>query len=147
MQLLHHKRHLSSVAICNANPSEYISFTWVSESIPSLNKFDALQKDSPYTKDINRLILASQEMGFMGSLYHKIVRNSTECQTWQQLQASHKVLGNQTHSFRLAFKDNFYFGKLVSVSAGYQRRAMVLSIGFFPGWVILAGCWCFFPLV
>ena len=78
-----------------------------------------MQKDSPYTKDINRLILASQEMGFMGSLYHKNVINSTECQTWQQLQESHKVLGNLTHSFRL-----------VSLSAGCQSlngwRAMVM---------------------
>ena len=63
--------------------------------------FYPLQKESAYSKDINRLIVASQEMGLMSSLFHNNVKNSTECQTWQQLEESHKALGKDV-SFRVA---------------------------------------------
>ena len=68
------------------------------------NQYYTLQKESAFTKHINRLILASQEMGFMGRLFSNNVRNSTECQTWQQEKESHRILGEQGEhvSFRVA---------------------------------------------
>ena len=104
MQLLHHEGHISSGADSTADTREYIGQQLVANSCSST--FDVLQKESAHTQDINRLILAAQEIGLMGSLFHKNVRNSTECQTWQQLQESHKVLGDNV-SFRVANPSDF----------------------------------------
>ena len=50
--------------------------------------------------DLNRLIVMSQQMGFMNNLFEKNVANSTKCTTWKQVTESHMVR-NQDAGFRL----------------------------------------------
>ena len=54
-------------------------------------------------KDINRLILASHEIGLKDHFFRKNVANITKCQTWQDVLDSHKLeKGDVTFTVRNA---------------------------------------------
>lgn len=68
-------------------------------------------------KDINRLILASQEMGLKDHLFRKNVANITKCQTWQDVLDSHK-LNQGDVSFTVGNAVGMLFLLILGLSAG-----------------------------
>ena len=50
--------------------------------------FSSFQKGSPFIQDVNRLIGLSGQMGMMDVT--AFLANSTKCDTWSEIKASHK---------------------------------------------------------
>ena len=70
--------------------------------------------------DLNRLIVISQQMGFMNNLFEKNVANSTKCRTWKQVAESH-MMRNQ--DVRIRLKD--LGGMLILLAVGLGAALII----------------------
>ena len=48
-----------------------------------------MQNESPYVKDVNRLIDTANQMGLIEELLNRETRNASTCKTWSDVEASH----------------------------------------------------------
>ena len=74
--------------------------------------FLSFQKGSPYIQDVNRLIGLSGQMGMMDVT--AFLANSTKCDTWSEIKASHKGPPiNDVHTRRDQKRCNLGAGRIL----------------------------------
>ena len=78
------------------------------------------QKGSPYLDDTNGLIQLAVEMGLIEFNLNRAVPNSTKCNTWTDIQASHKP-ENRT----LAVKFEDVYGVMVLLAIGFGGASLL----------------------
>ena len=91
-----------------------------------------LQKGSPYLNDTNELIQLGVEMGLIEYNLNRAVPNSTKCNTWTDIQASHKP-ENST----LAVKFEDVYGVVVLLAIGFGTASLLVVVERLT-WALLA---------
>ena len=79
------------------------------------------QKGSPYIEDVNRLIRLSVQMGLMD--VRPFVQNSTKCDTWNEILASHK----SAHTVELKLSDIYGMISLLSLGLLVTMASFIME--------------------
>ena len=92
------------------------------------------QKESPFLDELNHIIDTEYEMGEISDArHHDFVPNSTECDTWQKIRASHKL-----EDEKVTFQATDLFGMLILLSSGLGGSFLILTVELLIKWISVA---------